>query len=178
MTLQLDQEEIFQSSSKIHYSASSGDLKSLECLVETGCDVNSLDADGQTPLHLVVKAAEDELHVACLTYLLAQKNLELNVPDRWGCTPVHWAAVQVCFFRPILSGAKPERIIFLIYIAATLQRIEILMLNFLTQLRGVQPQTSLNAYLMFKLQVHANFRANFIFGRTIIAIPTRIKLFG
>lgn len=67
----------------LHWSSSREVLNSL---IERGCDVNLVNFNGQTPLHVMV--ARDRLE--CVVALLAHE-AEINVVDNSGNTPLHIA---------------------------------------------------------------------------------------
>ncbi|KAJ1703744.1 hypothetical protein LUZ63_003523 [Rhynchospora breviuscula] len=63
------------------FMASQGDAKAVEGLLKDGVDVNSIDLDGRTALHI----AACEGHVAVARLLLSWK-ANIDARDRWGST--------------------------------------------------------------------------------------------
>ncbi|XP_019867419.2 glutaminase liver isoform, mitochondrial isoform X1 [Aethina tumida] len=66
------------------FSAASGDLPSLRRYKLMGLDMTLSDYDGRTALHL----ASAEGHVECVEFLLELCNVDHNIKDRWGNTPL------------------------------------------------------------------------------------------
>jgi glutaminase len=65
------------------WSASQGDLDDLCAVVATGADLNAADYDGRTALHL----AASEGHLDAVGYLL-DHGADPSAEDRWGGTPL------------------------------------------------------------------------------------------
>ena len=65
-------------------SASNGDIESIKNL-QGKIDFNECDYDGRTALHLA--AAEGRYEV--VDFLVSHSNVNINVKDRWGNTPLH-----------------------------------------------------------------------------------------
>ncbi|KAK8558250.1 hypothetical protein V6N13_038723 [Hibiscus sabdariffa] len=63
------------------FMASRGDVKGVEDLLNEGVDVNSIDLDGRTALHI----AACEGHVEVVKFLLVRK-ANIDARDRWGST--------------------------------------------------------------------------------------------
>lgn len=63
------------------FMASQGDAKAVEGLLKDGVDVNSIDLDGRTALHI----AACEGHMAVVRLLLSWK-ANVDARDRWGST--------------------------------------------------------------------------------------------
>eukprot|EP00277_Geminigera_cryophila_P000616 CAMPEP_0179421922 /NCGR_PEP_ID=MMETSP0799-20121207/10102_1 /TAXON_ID=46947 /ORGANISM="Geminigera cryophila, Strain CCMP2564" /LENGTH=893 /DNA_ID=CAMNT_0021195917 /DNA_START=41 /DNA_END=2722 /DNA_ORIENTATION=+ len=68
---------------KMCKAAAKGDMKCLGILVARGADVNAMDYDKRSALHLA--AAEGHLEVV---RFLVQKGSNVNSPDRWGSHPL------------------------------------------------------------------------------------------
>mmetsp|Transcript_37812 Transcript_37812/g.59764 ORF Transcript_37812/g.59764 Transcript_37812/m.59764 type:complete len:703 (-) Transcript_37812:143-2251(-) len=64
-------------------AAASGDVALLTRLLENQADVNSVDYDLRSPLHL----AASEGHLYCVELLVKHK-ADVNITDRWGNTPL------------------------------------------------------------------------------------------
>jgi hypothetical protein len=68
----------------LHRAANRGDLAAVEALLAKGADVNALALAKQTPLHLAVTQE--------IAQLLISKGALIEARDRWGRTPLFWAA--------------------------------------------------------------------------------------
>ncbi|XP_967231.3 glutaminase kidney isoform, mitochondrial isoform X2 [Tribolium castaneum] len=66
------------------FSAASGDLPGLRRHKLSGMDMTLADYDGRTALHLA--AAEGHIH--CVNFLLQQCNVQHDIRDRWGRSPL------------------------------------------------------------------------------------------
>ncbi|XWS13094.1 hypothetical protein CRYUN_Cryun36dG0008100 [Craigia yunnanensis] len=64
------------------FMACRGDFKGVEDLLNEGVDVNSIDLDGRTALHIA--ACEGHVEVA---KLLLSRKANIDARDRWGSTP-------------------------------------------------------------------------------------------
>ena len=64
-------------------AAASGNVGALAAMVTAGADINQVEYDGRTPLHL----AAAEGHTDVVRYLLDQ-GAQLHTEDRWGQTPL------------------------------------------------------------------------------------------
>jgi hypothetical protein len=87
----------------LHRAANRGDLAAVEELLAKGADVNALALANQTPLHLAVTKE--------IAQLLISKGAQIEARDRWGRTPLFWAAgagrkdvVQAL----LAAGAQPD----------------------------------------------------------------------
>ncbi|PRP81860.1 Rh type B glycoprotein [Planoprotostelium fungivorum] len=69
------------------HAAGTGDLSTVQKLLDNGIDVNSTDYDLRTPLHVAIAGR----HVKMVEYLLQQPNVDLHCEDRFGSTPVQEA---------------------------------------------------------------------------------------
>lgn len=68
----------------LHRAANRGDLAAVESLLANGADVRARGLAKQTPLHLAVTKE--------IAQLLISKGAEIEARDRWGRTPLFWAA--------------------------------------------------------------------------------------
>jgi len=68
----------------LHRAANRGDLAAVAALLAKGADVNARALAKQTPLHLAVTQE--------IAQLLLSKGADIEARDRWGCTPLFWAA--------------------------------------------------------------------------------------
>uniref|UniRef100_A0A1D1XMP7 non-specific serine/threonine protein kinase n=1 Tax=Anthurium amnicola TaxID=1678845 RepID=A0A1D1XMP7_9ARAE len=73
--------ENLDSTMQLLFMASKGDVKGVEDLLKEGIDVDSIDLDGRTALHL----AACEGHIEVVKLLLARK-ANIDSRDRWGST--------------------------------------------------------------------------------------------
>ena len=65
------------------WAAYQGDLNEIRRLVAAGVELNEMDYDGRTCLHLA--AAENKMAVV---KFLVSKNVNLTPKDRWNNTPI------------------------------------------------------------------------------------------
>jgi len=56
-------------------------------------DFNISDEEGRTPLTLVIQSKKDK-NAAIITALLSRSDIDVNKADKWGNTPLHYAALQ------------------------------------------------------------------------------------
>ncbi|XP_078433849.1 integrin-linked protein kinase 1-like isoform X2 [Wolffia australiana] len=80
------------SAMELLFMACNGDLQGVEELLEDGVDVNSIDLDGRTALHIA--ACEGHLEVV---KLLLNWKANIDARDRWGSTP----ATDAKFYRHV-----------------------------------------------------------------------------
>lgn len=73
--------ESLDSTMQLLFAACRGDAKGVEDLLNEGIDVNSIDLDGRTGLHI----AACEGHVPVVKLLLTRK-ANIDARDRWGST--------------------------------------------------------------------------------------------
>jgi len=70
----------------------------FKLLIETrNCDFNVLDDNGNTPIHVAFRRFDPKMggDFAILTYLLHQKNLQVNIQDQFGRTVLHFACQYI-----------------------------------------------------------------------------------
>lgn len=65
-------------------AAARGDLSSLQKFKSEGYSLGTADYDARTPLHLACA----EGHIEIVRYLLREPDIDVNVRDRWGGTPL------------------------------------------------------------------------------------------
>jgi ankyrin repeat protein len=73
-------------------------LEIFKLLIEThGCDVNVQNINKDTPLHdaLLYFDPNDGGHITVLTYLLTQKNINVNITSGYGYTILHYACNKI-----------------------------------------------------------------------------------
>lgn len=73
--------ENLDSTMQLLFMASKGDVKGVQDLLDDGIDVNSIDLDGRTALHI----AACEGHVGVVNLLLSRR-ANIDARDRWGST--------------------------------------------------------------------------------------------
>lgn len=79
--------------SLLHLAANFQDVEAIEYLISMGCDPNSLDANGQTPLHIAVDSETDGAVQTGepLLYTVVKRLVELganpSISDNDGKTP-------------------------------------------------------------------------------------------
>ncbi|KAJ6741345.1 SERINE/THREONINE-PROTEIN KINASE HT1-LIKE [Salix purpurea] len=78
---QLSVPENLDSTMQLLFMASRGDVKGVEDLLDEGVDVNNIDLDGRTALHI----AACEGHVEVVMLLLSRR-ANIDARDRWGST--------------------------------------------------------------------------------------------
>lgn len=86
----------------IHIAAENAEYEVLEALVEDKrTDVNIRDTFGDTPLHVIAKQklkgqSEDTVskYIRCIQLLMRNKEIKVNVSNKKGYTPVHYAAMN------------------------------------------------------------------------------------
>jgi tankyrase len=84
-----------RNSTPLHLAAGYNHIDVVECLLESGADVNAQDKGGLIPLHNA--SSYGHLDIAAL---LIKHNAVVNATDKWGFTPLHEAAqkgrTQLC----------------------------------------------------------------------------------
>lgn len=83
MAEELTVPENLDSTMQLLFMASRGDAKEVEDLLDDGIDVNSIDLDGRTALHI----AACEGHVDVVK-LLVSRRANIDARDRWGSTVI------------------------------------------------------------------------------------------
>lgn len=73
--------ENLDSTMQLLFMASKGDVRGVEELLDEGIDVNSIDLDGRTALHIA--ACEGHLGVV---KALVSRRANIDARDRWGST--------------------------------------------------------------------------------------------
>jgi ankyrin repeat protein len=73
--------ENLDSTMQLLFMASKGDVRGIEELLDEGIDVNSIDLDGRTALHI----AACEGHLGVVKALLSRR-ANIDARDRWGST--------------------------------------------------------------------------------------------
>ncbi|CAH8390230.1 unnamed protein product [Eruca vesicaria subsp. sativa] len=99
--------ENLDSTMQLLFMASKGDVEGVEELLDEGIDVNSIDLDGRTALHI----ASCEGHYDVVRVLLSRR-ANIDARDRWGST----AAVDAKYYGNVevfnllkTRGAKPPK---------------------------------------------------------------------
>lgn len=92
--------ENLDSTMQLLFMASKGDVKGVEELLDEGIDVNSIDLDGRTALHI----AACEGHLDVVKALLSRR-ANIDARDRWGSTvclllllPLTLKFLRLCWF--------------------------------------------------------------------------------
>lgn len=85
------------STMQLLFMACRGDVRGVEDLLNDGTDVNSIDLDGRTALHI----AACEGHAAVVKLLLSRK-ANIDARDRWGSTVFYFTpfSLYIPFFFP------------------------------------------------------------------------------
>ncbi|XP_037922390.1 rabankyrin-5 [Hermetia illucens] len=76
-------EEAKEKASPLHLCCQWGLIKTLQTLIDHGANVNSLDCDNKTPLHVAI----DNQHSEIIGILLCHPNIDLETRDKAGNTP-------------------------------------------------------------------------------------------
>ena len=84
--------------SELLIAAKNGSLPDAIAALRAGCDVNSADNAGRTPLHWAVMNG----HMQVLSYLLKYPGVNVNASDKNGRRPVHAACA------PTKTGSEPD----------------------------------------------------------------------
>lgn len=82
--------ENLDSTMQLLFMASRGDVRGVEDLLNEGVDVNSIDLDGRTALHI----AACEGHVEVVELLLSRK-ANIDARDRWGSTVILFSLLLI-----------------------------------------------------------------------------------
>jgi ankyrin repeat protein len=72
-------------------------IEVFEVLIDAKCsNIYALDEDNDTPIHIAFKQFDPDLgNIAALTYLLGQKDVNVNTKDEEGLTLLHWASYRI-----------------------------------------------------------------------------------
>lgn len=76
-------DEAKDKASPLHLCCQWGLTKVLQTLIDHGANVNSLDADNKTPLHIAIENQHDEI----ISILLCHPSIDLKIRDKTGNTP-------------------------------------------------------------------------------------------
>ena len=82
----------------LHYAAKENRVEVIEYLVSSGCDINAVDDDEQTPLHKSAMFGRTES-----VKLLSDKGAKINKVDNNGNTPLHVAIMRGGDFEIVQS---------------------------------------------------------------------------
>ncbi|KAJ8004316.1 hypothetical protein DPEC_G00157860 [Dallia pectoralis] len=103
----ITEEDSFYGWTPIHWAAHCGKLECVMCLMQAGCEVNTVTTRfAQTPAHIAAFGG----HPDCVLWLL-QAGADINRQDYVGETPIHKAAragSMECVNALLIQGAKPE----------------------------------------------------------------------
>ena len=90
----------------LHHAAAHGRLYCCEWLLEQGLDSMAMDRDGDTPMHSAALWG----HPECLEVLIDEPEVDMDVRNHAGRTPLHLCARRnrfVCLEMLLRSGATP-----------------------------------------------------------------------
>ena len=76
------------------------ELMKMVCSSEVYFDVNIQDEDGNTPLHIACRIGE----LAIIKHLILNFNCNLNLANKDGCLPLHYAATSLEAVRMVSDG--------------------------------------------------------------------------
>ena len=93
--------KIFSHNSPLHFAAQNRSIDTMLLLLENGAKVNVMNKNQKTPLHIVVERSrtcsleirEKEKAIECIKLLL-NYHADPNLHDKFGCTSLHYAAMQ------------------------------------------------------------------------------------
>ncbi|KAF9775137.1 hypothetical protein IL306_006786, partial [Fusarium sp. DS 682] len=80
--------ELAESALLFHYAVAKSNYKACEALVALGCNINSQNSDGITPLHLAMRCTE----LALVKFLLSH-GADASITAHNKVSPLHWAVV-------------------------------------------------------------------------------------
>lgn len=84
--------ENLDSTMQLLFMACRGDVRGVEDLLNEGIDVNSIDLDGRTALHIA--ACEGHVEVAAL---LLSRKANIDARDRWGSTVISSFSILIMY---------------------------------------------------------------------------------
>jgi len=79
--------------SMVHLACLNFDLDKLNFLISQGANVNILDQNQQTPLHVAIQLSNLEKSTQIVRRLLTIPSLNINWKDSKGSTPLHYACI-------------------------------------------------------------------------------------
>jgi len=79
--------------SMVHLACLNCDLDKIDFLISQGANVNILDQNQQTPLHLAIQLSNPEKSAQITRRLLSIPSLNVNIKDSKGSTPLHYACI-------------------------------------------------------------------------------------
>lgn len=79
----------FNGRTALHFGASEGSSRAVEALIKKGADVNTQDKNGRTPIILALQSE----HLFIAKSLLRVENINLELTDDSGGTPLHYAVL-------------------------------------------------------------------------------------
>ncbi|OIW00552.1 hypothetical protein TanjilG_24282 [Lupinus angustifolius] len=105
--IELTVPENLDSTMQLLFMACRGDMKGVEDLLNEGIDVNSIDLDGRTALH--VAACEGHVEVA---RLLLSRKVNIDARDRWGSTAAadakHYGNSEIYYMLKARGAKVPK----------------------------------------------------------------------
>ncbi|KAE9610369.1 putative protein kinase TKL-Pl-5 family [Lupinus albus] len=105
--IELTVPENLDSTMQLLFMACRGDVKGVEDLLNEGIDVNSIDLDGRTALH--VAACEGHVEVA---RLLLSRKVNIDARDRWGSTAAadakHYGNSEIYYMLKARGAKVPK----------------------------------------------------------------------
>lgn len=82
----------------IHEACLEGDINLLKDLINSGVKVNEHDSDYRSPLHCAAFVGS----VECVKFLLSQAQINIDMKDKNGMTPLHLAGMLLRYYYPII----------------------------------------------------------------------------
>jgi hypothetical protein len=76
----------------LHTACRDGDIKKVAYLIERGANLNAVDAQGSTPLHLAMQPPS-VFHPLEIVSTLIVSGCKVNIQDKHGHTPLHLACI-------------------------------------------------------------------------------------
>ncbi|UJR19480.1 hypothetical protein I4U23_022610 [Adineta vaga] len=84
----------------LHYGALFNNVSFCRCLIiDFGCNVNLVSSDGETVLHIaarLINTKYPDRPSSILEYLLNHPQIQINIQDNQGRTPLHFAVIYNC----------------------------------------------------------------------------------